>query len=205
MGQWDDKFVRAERKWASWRMHEYAQSDRVLSQIIEDKARRNPNHVVFQFRDYPVTLGELNERINRAANGFLAIGVKKGDKVAIMLPNCPEFLYAWFGLNKIGAVEVPINVALKGTGLVHQIVQSDSVALVADTQYLDRLDPVSADLKTVRHAIWLKSDPAHAVPGWQGIEALTFPELLAHSDEKPNVIVHFSDMASILYLSLIHI
>jgi len=41
-------------------MHEYAQSDRVLSQIIEDKARRNPNHVVFQFRDYPVTLGELN-------------------------------------------------------------------------------------------------------------------------------------------------
>ena len=121
-------------------MHEYAQDDRVLSQIIEDKARKNPDHVVFQFRDDPITLGELNERINRAANGFLALGVKKGDKVAIMLPNCPEFLYAWFGLNKIGAVEVPINVALKGTGLAYQIVQSDSVALVADTQYLDRLE-----------------------------------------------------------------
>jgi len=201
MGQWDDKFERAERKWNSWRMQEYAQSERVLTDIIEDKARRYPNHVVFQFRDYPITLGELNERINRAANGFLALGVKKGDKVAIMLPNCPEFLYAWFGLNKIGAVEVPINVALKGSGLVHQIVQSDSVALVADTQYLDRLDPVAGDLNTVRHAVWLKSDPAHAVPGWAGIEALGFPELMAHSDAKPNVIVHFKDMASILYTS----
>ncbi|MBK6279704.1 MAG: ATP-dependent acyl-CoA ligase [Gammaproteobacteria bacterium] len=201
MGQWDDKFERAERKWNSWRMQEYAQGDRVLSQIIEDKARRNPNHVVFQFRDDPITLGELDERINRAANGFLALGVKKGDKVAIMLPNCPEFLYAWFGLNKIGAVEVPINVALKGTGLVHQIVQSDSVALVADTQYLDRLDPVSADLKTVRHVICRQSDASHVTPGWQGIERLTVQELLAHSDAKPNVIVHFSDMASILYTS----
>ena len=201
MGQWDDKFERAERKWNSWRMQEYAQSERVLTDIIEDKARQYPNHVVFQFRDYPITLGELNERINRAANGFLALGVKKGDKVAIMLPNCPEFLYAWFGLNKIGAVEVPINVALKGSGLVHQIVQSDSVALVADTQYLDRLDPVAGDLKTVRHAVWLKSDPAHAVPAWPGVEALGFPELMAHSDAKPNVIVHFKDMASILYTS----
>ena len=201
MGQWDDKFERAERKWNSWRMQEYAQSERVLTDIIEDKARQYPNHVVFQFRDYPITLGELNERINRAANGFLALGVKKGDKVAIMLPNCPEFLYAWFGLNKIGAVEVPINVALKGSGLVHQIVQSDSVALVADTQYLDRLDPVAGDLKTVRHAVWLKNDPAHAIPAWPGIEALGFPELMAHSDAKPNVIVHFRDMASILYTS----
>ena len=201
MGQWDDKFERAARKWDSWRMQEYAPSDRVLPLIIEDKARRNPDHVVFQFRDYPITLGELNERINRVANGFLALGVKKGDKVAIMLPNCEEYLYTWFGLNKIGAAEVPINVALKGTGLVHQIVQSDCVALVADSDYLDRLDPVSDDLKTVRHVILRKRSAEHATPRWQGKEMLFFPELLAHSDAKPDVIVHYTDMASILYTS----
>ena len=99
MGRWDDKFERAEKKWASWSMQEYAQEERVLTDIIADKARQKPDHVVFQFRDYPITFGELNERINRAANGFLAMGVQKGDMVAIMLPNCPEFLYTWFGLN----------------------------------------------------------------------------------------------------------
>jgi len=111
MGQWDDKFERHARKWESWNMQEYSQHDRVLTDIIEDKARQFPDHVVFQFRDDPLTLGELNERINKVANGFLSLGVKHGDKVALMLPNNPEFLYTWFALNKIGAVEVPISVA----------------------------------------------------------------------------------------------
>jgi crotonobetaine/carnitine-CoA ligase len=172
MGRWDDKAEKAARKWASWRMQEYAQSDRVLTHIIEDKARRNPNHVVFQFRDTPITLGQLNEQINKAANGFLALGVKQGDKVAIMLPNCPEFLYAWFGLNKIGAVEVPINVALKGAGLAYQIVQSDSVALVADTEYLDSLPDVADDLTSVRHVAFVNSAGAGTpLPKWQRLEA----------------------------------
>jgi len=51
MGRWDDKTERAARKWAAWHMQEYAQHDRVLTRIIEDKTRRHPNHVVFQFRD----------------------------------------------------------------------------------------------------------------------------------------------------------
>ncbi len=123
MGEWDDKFERHAGKWASWNMQEYAQHDRVLTKIIEDKARRNPDHVVFQFGDDPLTLGELNEAINMTANGLASLGVKHGDKVAIMLPNCPEFLYTWFALNKIGACEVPVNVALKGQGLSYQMVQ----------------------------------------------------------------------------------
>lgn len=202
MGRWDDKFERAARRWASWRMEEYGQHDRVLTHIIEDKARRNPDHVVFQFRDYPVTLGELNERINKVANGLLALGVKPGEKVAIMLPNCPEFLYTWFGANKIGAVEVPINVALKGTGLAYQIDQSDSVVLVADTEYLDRLEEVFDELKTVRHVVVLAREGAGAaLPRFERATTLSFAELLGHSSQAPDVRVHYSDMASILYTS----
>lgn len=202
MGRWDDKFERHAKKWASWRMQEYSQHDRVLPRIIEDKARQYPDHVVFQFRDYPITLGELNERINRAANGFLALGIGHGDKVALMLPNCPEFLYAWFGLNKIGAVEVPINVALKGQGLAYQMVQSDCVALVADLQYLDRLEGIAGDLKDIRHIVFTDAEKSGtAIPSWPGFEYLTFKELLGHSAEAPAVVVHYSDLATILYTS----
>jgi len=202
MGQWDDKFERAERRWASWRMQEYAQQERVLTHIIEDKARQRPDHVAFQFRDDPITLGDLNERINKAANGLLSIGVKPGDKVAIMLPNCPEFLYAWFGANKIGAVEVPINVALKGAGLAYQIDQSDSTVLVADVEYMDRLAEVVENLKTVHHIVFLNNNQAGSdLPRVQGATVLSFPELLGHSSNAPDVKVHYSDMASILYTS----
>jgi crotonobetaine/carnitine-CoA ligase len=198
MGRWDDKFERHAKKWESWTMQEYAQHDRVLSKIIEDKARQYPDHVVFQFRDDPITLGEFNERINKTANGFLSLGVKHGDKVAIMLPNNPEFLYTWFALNKIGAVEVPINVALKGQGLAYQMVQSDCVALVADTEYLDRLEGVAGDLGNINLIAFTGGGD---LPGWSGFETMAFGELMDRPSDTPKANVHYSDLASILYTS----
>jgi crotonobetaine/carnitine-CoA ligase len=202
MGQWDDKFERHAKKWKSWNMQEYSQHDRDLPKIIEDKARQHPNHVVFQFRDDPITLEELNARINQAANGFLEMGVKHGDKVAIMMPNSPEFLYTWFGLNKIGACEVPVNVALKGQGLAYQMVQSDCIALVADLQYLDRLEGVAGDLEAIRHIVYTDSTASgEAQPNWDGFEHLTYAEFADQSEDSPGVAVHYSDLASILYTS----
>lgn len=47
---------------------------------------------------------ELNQEINRTANLFYTLGIRKGDKVALHLDNCPEFIFCWFGLVKIGAI-----------------------------------------------------------------------------------------------------
>jgi crotonobetaine/carnitine-CoA ligase len=202
MGQWDDKVERHAKKWESWNMQEYSQHDRVLSKIIEDKARRFPDHVIFQFRDDPITLEEFDSRINQAANGFLELGVKHGDKVAIMLPNNPEFLYVWFGLNKIGACEVPVNVALKGQGLAYQMVQSDCVALVADLQYLDRLEGVAGELEAIRHIVYTDSAATgSSLPSWPDFEHLRYAEFSDRSQDSPGVAVHYSDLASILYTS----
>jgi len=202
MGQWDDKFERHAKKWESWNMQEYSQHDRILPKIIEDKARQHPNHVVFQFRDDPITLEELNARINQAANGFLELGIKHGDKVAIMMPNSPEFLYVWFGLNKIGACEVPVNVALKGQGLAYQMVQSDCVALVADLQYLDRLEVIAGELDAIRHIVYTDSTGSDtAQPTWDGFEHIAYAEFSDRSEDSPGVAVHYSDLASILYTS----
>lgn len=55
------------------------------------------------------TYQQFNKEINKAANLLIDLGIKKGDKVAIQLYNCPEFLMTWFGLAKIGAVLVPLN------------------------------------------------------------------------------------------------
>lgn len=54
----------------------------------------------------------LNQEINRTANLFYTLGIRKGDKVALHLDNCPEFFFCWFGLAKIGAIMVPINARL---------------------------------------------------------------------------------------------
>ncbi len=202
MGRWDDKTIRAARKWESWKMEEYPLHDRVLTKIIEDKARKHPDRVVFQFRDYSITNAEFNERINKAANGLIRLGVKPGDKVAIMLPNVPEFLYSWFGTNKAGAAEVPINAALKGQGLAYQIDQSDCIVLIAHTDYLDRLPEVMGELKKLTHVVWVKGkNYTDALPTFPGMTALTYEELVSVSSDAPKVIVHYRDLATILYTS----
>ena len=202
MGQWDDKFERAERKWASWRMPEYARSDRVIGKIIEDQARHLPYREVFQFRQHSVTFEALNLRTNQVANGLLALGVKPGDKVALMLPNRVEFLLGWFALNRIGAVNVPINVALRGEGLAYQIDQADCVALIVEDTWLDVVENVADRLPKVRHCVVVGTDGvAKRLCHWPGVDSLTFEALADHAQTTPVVSVGFSDLATISYTS----
>lgn len=202
MGQWDDKFRRAEIKWASWKMQEYALADRVLHRILEDKARRFPNREIFQFRDGAVTFEQLHLGINRAANGFLSLGVKPGDKVALMMPNCIEFLYAWFGLNRIGAANVPINVSQRGQGLAWQIDQTDCVALVADDQYLEQLELVAGQLPKIRQVVMTHTGPGDArMPRWPGVESLIWAELGSRGTDTPAIEVPFNALSTILFTS----
>ena len=91
---------------------------RVLGELVEDRAGRNTDRVFLRFKDRTFTYDEMNRFSNRCANAFLDHHVTKGDKISIMLPNCPEFVHVWIGSAKIGAVEVPINTSYKGEFLV---------------------------------------------------------------------------------------
>lgn len=84
-----------------------------------------------------LTYEELDHQINRVANMFASLGVSKGDRVALLLPNCREYLCAWFGLAKLGAVHVPLNVRIKGEPLKHQLQNSDPLMAVVDDEYLE--------------------------------------------------------------------
>ncbi|WP_434668214.1 ATP-dependent acyl-CoA ligase [Paraburkholderia sp. A3BS-1L] len=203
MGQWDDKFERAARKWASWTMPEYSQTDRVIGRILEDKARHFPYREVLQFRESAVTFEQLNALSNRVANGFLAMGVRPDDKVALMLANRLEFMLAWLGLAKIGAVCVPINVALKGDGLTWQIDQADCVALVTEPAYVAALEAVAERLPKLRHLVLASERAFDAVrlPAWHGVQALHFGALLAYAESAPGVSVDFRQLSTISYTS----
>ena len=72
-----------------------------------------------------------------------------------MLPNCPEFLFIWFGLAKMGAVEVPVNTSYKGEFLRHVVDQSDSRILVIAHEFLDRLKLIENDLRKLEKVVVL--------------------------------------------------
>ena len=81
-----------------------------IRQLLESRVRQHPDKAFLIFEDQ-VIYADFDTTVNRVANGFLRLGISAGDRVCVMLANCPEFLYAWFGLMKIGAILVPINSA----------------------------------------------------------------------------------------------
>src|SRR5437764_6120075 len=110
-----------------------------IGQVVETAVERSPDKVYLVCGDEQITYRQLDRHINRAANGFLRLGLRKGDRVALMLPNRPEFLYAWLGLNKIGTSMVPINTAFKSREARYVIDHSESRLLLADARYMKTL------------------------------------------------------------------
>ena len=93
-------------------------------------ARHYPDREALVFEARRFTWRQLNARINQAANALLGAGIRKGDKVALFLPNCLELVDLYWAIAKVGAVAVPLSPLLRGPGLATLIRDSDSVALV---------------------------------------------------------------------------
>ncbi|MCZ6906440.1 MAG: AMP-binding protein, partial [Deltaproteobacteria bacterium] len=84
-----------------------------VGELLDRAASLDPDKTYLYFRDREVSFQSFREYSLRAATLFRDLGVRRGDRVCLFLPNCPEFLYAWFGLSRLGAICVPINPAYK--------------------------------------------------------------------------------------------
>lgn len=80
-----------------------------LWKILDDAVKNYPKNEALYFEGVKVTYAELGELVDRAANGFAKMGVKKGDTVAIMLINCPQFVISYFGALKAGAIVTAVS------------------------------------------------------------------------------------------------
>jgi len=99
---------------------------------LEKVAREYPNAQAIKYtdRDYTRTWKEFNEECDKAAKGLLALGIRKGDKVAIWATNVPEWLIILFATAKIGAILVTVNTNYKEFELEYLLRQSDTKALI---------------------------------------------------------------------------
>ena len=122
-----------------------------IRQELEEKARTEPDRVYLIFEDVPVTVAEMNWRVNRLANGMAKLGLKQGDRVAVMLPNHPDHIYVFLACTKLGVIQVPVNAHLRGASLEYLIEHAEPRALIADTIYTEQLLPALARLPPRSH------------------------------------------------------
>lgn len=102
-----------------------------LASLVEHPARLTPDRVALTFRDSHLSYAQLDARASQVAAGLAALGIGRGDHVALSCPNLPWFPVAYFGILKTGAVVVPLNVLLKPREIAYHLKDSGAKALLA--------------------------------------------------------------------------
>ena len=147
-------------------------------------------------REVVVSYRQLNSNANSMANYLLEKGIKKGDKVAVLLSNCNEFLEIYFAAAKTGAVLVPLNVRLAPQELQYQLEDSDSRMLIFHDHFHEKIESLSSKNPVTPDNL--------CVVGENRLSGVTYEEVMAgYSSEEPDIRepVDLGDPQIIMYTS----
>jgi benzoate-CoA ligase len=126
-----------------------AAAELVDSHIVAGRGR----NAAIQSGDQSITYQELYENVNRVGNFLKILGVHMEQRVAILLPDCPDCVYVFFGAMKIGAVPIPLNTLLTARDYEYILNDSRAVVLVVDQSLLPRIMEVRGNLDFLEHII----------------------------------------------------
>lgn len=156
-------------------------------------SRRHPGKLALIFEEKEYTYLEFNKLVNRLANGLMDLGIKKGEKVALMLKNSDHFPISYYALAKIGAVIVPMNFRLVASEVSYILDQADCIAVITDEDLAQTIEMSRKDVPAVRHII---SAPVASVAGH-----LSFYDVMSSVDNEPGVEIFPDDDFKIMYTS----
>jgi long-chain acyl-CoA synthetase len=167
-----------------------------IGNLTTRQARYRPDHLAVVFEDHRLSYAELNRRVNRLANMMLDRGIKHGERVATLLPNCLELLEIYWAVAKIGAVVVPLSPMLLSQGLSSLLLDSDAVMLFTNKALCPVVAQTLAAVPALPASRCVVTDGA--VPGYLDYAALT---AAASEGEPQGVSVSGEDIYNIMYTS----
>ncbi|HEU16799.1 MAG TPA: long-chain fatty acid--CoA ligase [Nitrososphaeria archaeon] len=156
-----------------------------ISTFIDNNVRYWPRKpvAVFPERGASFTYRELLAEVNSFANALRSLGVSKGDRVAVYMPNMPETLISFLGTWRMGATAVPMNVALKDFEVKHLLKDSGASVVVTTSQGYEVLEHVMDEVPDLRHVIVVDGRAGTAIP-WRELVGKSRPSGRAENCEQ---------------------
>lgn len=168
--------------------------------IIPDRLRywseRTPGAPFLRCDSDWLTYREVDERSDRVAAGLAAHGLRKGDRVATVLPNRLETLLTFFACSKLGLVQVPVNTFLRGSFLSYQLADAQAGVVVADEPGVRAVQAIGDRLPEMHTVFQVGGDLVHGPK-----TVLAFAELSEADGTPPHVDLRMTDLNAILYTS----
>jgi acyl-CoA synthetase (AMP-forming)/AMP-acid ligase II len=165
-----------------------------LTEMLADRTKRHPDKLALIFRDRSWSYAEFQREADRIANGLLRLGIKKGDRVAFLLPNCAEFLFAVFAVTKIGAVFVPLNPQYTAEEAEYVLHHSEASIALTSAELLPLIDTVRGKLADLKQVIVTGAGDFAGALSWDKF-------LAGVADEARSIPIGPDDLASITYTS----
>ncbi len=141
---------------------------RTLSQVLRETTKKVPTRAaILDPSGLTMTYEELNRQVDRLARGMLELGVEKGDKVGLWMPNIPEWVVAYFAIARIGAVVVPMNTRYKTHEVEYILNNSEATTLFAvgsfaGIDYISMIEEIRGRLPNLKHVI-VRGDPGRSM------------------------------------------
>lgn len=163
-----------------------------LFESLQKSAEKFPNHNAITFKNKNVTYSVLLSQVECVASKLIHDGIKKGDRVALILGNCPEFVTAYYGILRAGGVVVPVNPNFTKDEISFILSNSQAKAVIANSTIDTIIEILKVELKQIEMLYYVESNKAE----------LSWGQLLdKNSDDNEYPLIIEEDLAVILYTS----
>ena len=166
-----------------------------LGQIQKINAKKFKDTIALMDKDRSFTYPAMNKRVNRLAHSLTALGVQKGDKVAVILENCIEIVELFLATAKAGIIMVPINFRLATPEVEYIVNNSDAKAFFVHDLFADTVRPIRDKLTNIPSANYVMVGKTEK--GYREYEDF----IRDASDEEPDVPVDTNDTWILIYTS----
>ena len=163
--------------------------------ILDRVLKKYKNRIAFKIGGREYKYEEVETSVNKLANGFLALGLQKGDRVVIMTTNCIEYIYADFAAAKVGLVKVPLDVMLSSRDIEYRIKDSEARAVILDEFFYNKAGLFFKEYDFVKKIICV-TDKKEILS--QGV--MSYYQLLDNApSSNPDVGIDPGDLIAIMY------
>ncbi len=150
------------------------------SGLLGSRSGQCPDNVAIEFQGQAFTYKRFDAEVSAVAAGLLGLGLKPGDAASIFLSNRPEYLFAWFGINRAGMVTVFVNTAYKAAFLGYGIEHSQSKVIFTEAKLLPELLALVPPPSELKFIVCLDGLP-QALPDGLGVRVMSMDELVGAS------------------------
>ena len=190
---------------------QYLHGEVALTEYLRAWAKKQPEHPAVIFYGHVMSYADLDKQSDRFAALLMSKGVKKGDRVAVFMPNCPQFHIVFFGILKLGAVHVPVSPLSRAFELSYELNDTDAEVIVAQDQLIETVNQVRGETKLREIIVTSLADviptkPTIPVPDSLRAPRITIsgatdllPALAAMGDVKPLPPAALDDVAALNY------